>query len=133
MTESSTVDDTPRIVFRLFNTAHTHYLSVPALTISSHVTAKGQPRSDSISLPRLLSTMGIGMLLSVQESKKMPLIELVFTLVVVGLALWLINRFIPMASSIKTILNVVVVVCVGIWVLQVFGLWTGVTSYRLRR
>lgn len=62
----------------------------------------------------------------------MPLIELVVTLIVVGMALWLINRFIPMASSIKTILNVVVVVVVGVWVLQVFGLWTGITSYRLR-
>jgi hypothetical protein len=39
-------------------------------------------------------------------------------LIVVGVALWLINTYIPMASSIKTILNVVVVVAVSIWVLQ---------------
>ena len=39
----------------------------------------------------------------------MPLINIVIALVVVGVALWLINTFIPMASSIKTILNVVVV------------------------
>lgn len=49
----------------------------------------------------------------------------------VGVALWLINNYIPMASSIKTILNVVVVVAVGIWVLKVFGLWGQVTNYRL--
>ena len=60
----------------------------------------------------------------------MPLINIVVALIVVGLALWLINNFIPMASSIKTILNLVVVVAVGIWVLQVFGLWGRVTSYR---
>jgi len=60
----------------------------------------------------------------------MPLINIVLTLIVVGVVLWLINRFIPMASSIKTILNVVVVVAVSIWVLQVFGLWGRVTSYR---
>jgi hypothetical protein len=36
-----------------------------------------------------------------------------------------------MASSIKTILNVVVVVAVGIWVLQAVGLWGNLTSYRL--
>jgi hypothetical protein len=37
-----------------------------------------------------------------------------------------------MASSIKTILNVVVVVAVAIWVLQAVGLWSHVTSYKLR-
>ena len=40
----------------------------------------------------------------------MPLVNLVVALIIVGLALWMINRFIPMAASIKTILNVVVVV-----------------------
>ncbi len=63
----------------------------------------------------------------------MPLINLVFVLIVVGVALWLINRYIPMASSIKTILNVVVVVAVGVWVLQAVGLWGDVTHYRVGR
>ena len=63
----------------------------------------------------------------------MPLINLVLALIVVGVALWLINRFIPMASSIKMILNVVVVVFVGIWVLQAVGLWGHITSYKLTR
>jgi len=61
----------------------------------------------------------------------MPLVNIVVALIVVGVALWLINRFIPMASSIKTILNVVVVVVVGIWVLKAVGLWGQVTSYRI--
>ena len=61
----------------------------------------------------------------------MPLMNIAIALIVVGVALWLINNFIPMASSIKTILNVVVVVAVGIWVLKVFGLWGRVTNYRL--
>src|SRR5512142_1070275 len=65
------------------------------------------------------------------RSKEMPLVNLVFALIIVGVALWLINRFIPMASSIKTILNVVVVVSVGIWVLQATGLWGSVSSYRV--
>jgi predicted membrane protein len=60
----------------------------------------------------------------------MPLINLVFVLIVVGVGLWLVNRFIPMASSIKTILNVVVVVAVCVWVLQAVGLWGDVTSFR---
>jgi len=63
----------------------------------------------------------------------MPLINIVITLIIVGMALWLINRFIPMAASIKMILNVVVVVAVGVWVLQVTGLWGPISSYRLSR
>jgi hypothetical protein len=61
----------------------------------------------------------------------MPLVNIVIVLIVVGMCLWLINNFIPMASSIKTILNVVVVVAVVVWVLQAFGMWGRVTSYRL--
>ena len=62
----------------------------------------------------------------------MPLINLVVMLIIIGVALWLVNNYIPMASSIKTILNVVVVVCVCIWVLQSVGLWSSVSSFRLR-
>jgi hypothetical protein len=61
----------------------------------------------------------------------MPLINLIVPLVVVGVVLWLINRYVPMAGSIKTILNVVVVVCVGVWVLQATGLWGQVSTFRL--
>jgi hypothetical protein len=68
-----------------------------------------------------------------EEHKNMPLINLVITLIVIGMALWVINRFIPMAGSIKTILNVVVVVAVGVWVLQSTGLWGPISSYRLPR
>jgi hypothetical protein len=63
----------------------------------------------------------------------MPLLQLVLVLIVVGVALWLINNFIPMAASIKTILNVVVVVCVGIWVLQATGLWGHLSTYKIPR
>ena len=61
----------------------------------------------------------------------MPLINLVISLIVVGVALYLINRYIPMASSIKTILNVVVVIAVCVWVLKAVGLWGNLTNYRL--
>ena len=63
----------------------------------------------------------------------MPLVNLVVALIVVGVLLYLINRYIPMASSIKTILNVVVVIAVAVWVLQATGLWGSVTSYRISR
>jgi hypothetical protein len=51
----------------------------------------------------------------------MTLINIVVVLVVVGLVLWLINTYIPMAGAIKSLLNVVVFVVVLIWLLQVFG------------
>jgi hypothetical protein len=44
----------------------------------------------------------------------MPSIDIVIVLVVGGVVLWLIDNYIPIASSIKTILNVVVVVSVAI-------------------
>jgi len=69
----------------------------------------------------------------VEEYSKMPLVNLVVVLIVVGMALWLVNRYIPMASSIKTILNVVVVVAVGVFVLKATGLWGDVTAFRIGR
>ena len=61
----------------------------------------------------------------------MPLLDLVIVLIVVGVALWLVNSYIPMASSIKAILNVVVVVAVGVLVLKSAGLWNDVTAFRI--
>lgn len=61
----------------------------------------------------------------------MPLIYIVLVLIVVGMALWLINAYIPMAGSIKAILNVVVVVAVCVWVLKAAGLWNQVLNYRI--
>lgn len=52
----------------------------------------------------------------------MPLVQIVLLLIVVGVVLWLINQYIPMAGSIKSILNAVVVIAVIIWLLNVFGL-----------
>jgi len=61
----------------------------------------------------------------------MPLIELVEVLVVVGILLWLVNRFIPMAGSIKSILNAVVVIAVVVWLLQVVGLLGSLSRIRV--
>jgi hypothetical protein len=48
-------------------------------------------------------------------------IQILVLLVVVGVVLYLINNYVPMAAPIKTILNVVVVVAVCIWLLRVTG------------
>jgi len=52
----------------------------------------------------------------------MTLVSIVVVLVVVGLLMWLINTYIPMAAAIKSVLNVVVFIVVAIWLLQGFGL-----------
>jgi len=58
----------------------------------------------------------------------MPLIQVILVLIVVGVLLWLINRFIPMAGSIKTILNAVVVIAVVLWLLNVFGILSSLSG-----
>ena len=63
----------------------------------------------------------------------MPLLDIVLFLIVVGVLLYLVNRFIPMESSIKSILNAVVVVAVVVWVLQAVGLWGGISGFRVGR
>jgi flagellar biogenesis protein FliO len=55
--------------------------------------------------------------------KTMPLIQLLEVLVVVGVLLWLVNRFIPMQGTIKSILNGVVVIAVVLWIMNAFGLF----------
>ena len=52
----------------------------------------------------------------------MSLISLAVTLIVIGVLLWLVNSYIPMDGKIKNILNAVVVICVVVWLLFVFGI-----------
>jgi len=61
----------------------------------------------------------------------MPLIQVLLVLIVVGVLLWLVNTYIPMAGSIKSILNAVVVIVVVIWLLNVFGLMDNLTRFRV--
>ena len=53
----------------------------------------------------------------------MPLIQVLEVLIVVGVLLWLVNRFIPMQGTIKSIFNGVVVIAVVLWILNIFGLF----------
>ncbi len=51
----------------------------------------------------------------------MPLLQVLIPLIVVGVLLWVVNRFIPMQGTIKSILNAVVVIAVVLWLLNIFG------------
>jgi hypothetical protein len=61
----------------------------------------------------------------------MPLVTVVITLGVIGLLLWLVNRFIPMQGQIKSILNGVVVIAVVLWLMQLFGLFEYLSQFRI--
>jgi hypothetical protein len=61
----------------------------------------------------------------------MPLLNIVIVLIVVGILLWAVNRFIPMDGKIKQILNVVVVVAVVLWLLKAFGVFSYLGTIRV--
>lgn len=56
----------------------------------------------------------------------MTLLDLVIALIVIGVALYLINRFVPMDGNVKGILNVVVIIAILLWVL---GMFMGPSSF----
>jgi low temperature requirement protein LtrA len=50
----------------------------------------------------------------------MPLINVVVVLIVVGVLLWLVQTYIPMAAPIKQIITAVVIIAVVLWLLSLF-------------
>jgi len=50
------------------------------------------------------------------------LIHVVLVLVIAGLALWLIETFIPMDAKVLRLLQAVVIIVLVIWLLRVFGI-----------
>ena len=63
----------------------------------------------------------------------MPLIQVVITLIAVGIVLWLVNRFIPMQSTIKSILNGVVVIAVVLWIANLYGIFNSLSRIHIGR
>jgi hypothetical protein len=61
----------------------------------------------------------------------MPLINLIVTLIIVGVLLWLVNTYIPMDRKIKSILNVVIVIAVILWLLNAFGIMGNMGAMRV--
>jgi hypothetical protein len=61
----------------------------------------------------------------------MPLVTFVVVIAIVGLLLWLVNRYIPMQGQIKGILNGVVVIVVVLWLMGLFGLFGYISQFRV--
>jgi hypothetical protein len=56
------------------------------------------------------------------------IVNVVLLLIVVGMALWLIDTYIPMAGAILALLNIVVVFACCVVVLRAAGLWGAVVK-----
>ena len=61
----------------------------------------------------------------------MSLLTVIFVIVLVGVLLWALNRFIPMDSKIRSILNAVVVILLVFWLLDVFGIVDSLSRVRV--
>lgn len=52
----------------------------------------------------------------------MTLVGIIIVLMLVGVLLWAINTYVPMAAPIKTLMNIVVVVVLVLWLVESIGL-----------
>ena len=51
----------------------------------------------------------------------MTILNLLLFLIVVGVVLWAVNSYIPMDGKVKQLMNIVVMVVLVVWLLQVFN------------
>jgi hypothetical protein len=53
------------------------------------------------------------------------MISILVLLVVCGVALYLVNTYVPMAQPFKIVINVCIVLALALYLLRAFGVWTG--------
>lgn len=61
----------------------------------------------------------------------MPLITVVIVLILFGLILWAIEKYLPLSLSIKRLIEIVIVVAIVLWLLQIFGLLDAITAVKV--
>jgi hypothetical protein len=61
----------------------------------------------------------------------MSLIALVLVLIVVGVLLWVANSYLPMDPTIRRVMNVVVLITVVLFLLEVFGVMQYASQIRV--
>lgn len=61
----------------------------------------------------------------------MSLLSIIIALVIAGIVLYLINKYVPMDPKIKTILNWVVIIILIIWLLKSFGLLAYLSTIKI--
>lgn len=61
----------------------------------------------------------------------MSILAVILVIVLVGVLLWAVNTYVPMAPPIKNLLNIVAVLLLVVWLLGVFGLFDTLGSVRV--
>lgn len=61
----------------------------------------------------------------------MSLLYVLIVMIIVGVVLYMINRFVPLEGNIKTILNWVVIIFLIIWILQAVGAFSYLSTIRI--
>jgi uncharacterized membrane protein (DUF441 family) len=61
----------------------------------------------------------------------MELIQLIVVVIVIGVLLWLVNTYIPMDSTVKQILNAVVIIALVVWLIVWLLGMVGLLHYRV--
>jgi hypothetical protein len=67
------------------------------------------------------------------DQQVMPLLQVLIVVIVVGFLLWLVNRLIPMQKTIKSFLNAIVVICLALWLLNIFGVLHSISRIHVGR
>ena len=75
--------------------------------------------------------MLLNQMISLTGENTMSLVHVALVLIVAGVLMWLVNRYIPMQGTIKSILNAIVVIVIVVWLLNVFGLMGTITQFRV--
>jgi hypothetical protein len=58
----------------------------------------------------------------------MPLLTVVLTLLVIGVLMWLFETYIPLDPMVKRIIQIVVIIAIVVWLLQISGLLGGLST-----
>lgn len=61
----------------------------------------------------------------------MSLLTVILVLIVIGIVLYLIDRFVPMDATVKRILYIVVILVIVIWLMKALGLFAALSSVRI--
>lgn len=63
----------------------------------------------------------------------MPILTLILILAAIGLVLYLVNTYVPMQETIKKLLNAAAIIGTVIWLLNVFGVLSGLSNIHVGR
>ena len=61
----------------------------------------------------------------------MPWLQIVVSMIFAGFLLFLINSYIPLERSVKSVLNAVVIIVIVVWLINTFGIVESIRHFRV--